>query len=54
MTTWTLAERAAKMNSSAIREILKLTDRPGIISMAGGLPSPRPSPWTRSPKPARP
>ena len=28
------------MNSSAIREILKLTDRPGIISMAGGLPSP--------------
>ena len=41
MTTWTLAERAAKMNSSAIREILKLTDRPGIISMAGGLPSPK-------------
>ena len=39
MTSWTLAERAAKMNSSAIREILKLTDRPGIISMAGGLPS---------------
>ena len=41
MTSWTLAERAAKMNSSAIREILKLTDRPGIISMAGGLPSPK-------------
>lgn len=41
MTTWKLAERAAKMNSSAIREILKLTDRPGIISMAGGLPSPQ-------------
>ena len=41
MTTWTLAERTAKMNSSAIREILKLTDRPGIISMAGGLPSPK-------------
>ena len=40
MTNWTLAARAAKMNSSAIREILKLTDRPGIISMAGGLPSP--------------
>jgi 2-aminoadipate transaminase len=50
----TLAERAAKMNSSAIREILKLTDRPGIISMAGGLPSPKAFPWTRSPKPARP
>ena len=29
------------MNPSAIREILKLTDRPGIISMAGGLPSPQ-------------
>ncbi len=43
MTQWTLASRAAKMNSSAIREILKLTDRPGIISMAGGLP---PSPQT--------
>jgi len=41
MTNWTLAARAAKMNSSAIREILKLTDRPGIISMAGGLPSPQ-------------
>jgi 2-aminoadipate transaminase len=41
MTSWTLAERTAKMNSSAIREILKLTDRPGIISMAGGLPSPK-------------
>ncbi len=41
MTNWTLAARAAKMNSSAIREILKLTDRPGIISMAGGLPSPK-------------
>ena len=29
------------MNPSAIREILKLTDRPGIISLAGGLPSPK-------------
>ena len=27
------------MNPSAIREILKLTERPGIISLAGGLPS---------------
>lgn len=41
MTNWTLAARAAKMNPSAIREILKLTDRPGIISLAGGLPSPK-------------
>ncbi len=36
-----LARRAAKMNPSAIREILKLTERPGVISFAGGLPSPR-------------
>ena len=41
MTTWTLAARAHKMNPSVIREILKVTERPGIISFAGGLPSPR-------------
>ena len=35
-----LARRAGAMNPSAIREILKLTERPGIISLAGGLPSP--------------
>jgi len=33
------AARTARMNPSAIREILKLTERPGIISLAGGLPS---------------
>ena len=38
---WTLAARAAKMNPSVIREILKVTERPGIISFAGGLPSPQ-------------
>jgi 2-aminoadipate transaminase len=36
---WTLSDRAAKMNPSVIREILKVTERPGIISFAGGLPS---------------
>ena len=40
-TTWTLSHRAAKMNPSVIREILKVTEKPGIISFAGGLPSPR-------------
>ncbi len=40
MTAWTLAERASKMNPSVIREILKVTEKPGIISLAGGLPSP--------------
>ncbi len=38
---WTLAARAAKMNPSAIRELLKLTEQPGTISLAGGLPSPQ-------------
>ena len=41
MTTWTLARRAHKMNPSVIREILKVTEKPGIISFAGGLPSPK-------------
>ncbi|MDP3203772.1 MAG: PLP-dependent aminotransferase family protein, partial [Hydrogenophaga sp.] len=39
-TPWTLARRAERMNPSVIRELLKLTERPGIISFAGGLPSP--------------
>ena len=38
---WTQAQRAEKMNPSVIREILKVTDKPGIISFAGGLPSPK-------------
>ena len=37
--TWTQATRAQRLEPSTIREILKLTERPGIISMAGGLPS---------------
>ena len=37
---WVLARRATRMNPSVIREILKVTERPGIISFAGGLPSP--------------
>jgi 2-aminoadipate transaminase len=38
---WTQARRAQKMNPSVIREILKVTEKPGIISFAGGLPSPQ-------------
>jgi 2-aminoadipate transaminase len=37
--TWTMARRAERLNPSTIREILKVTERPGIISLAGGLPS---------------
>jgi 2-aminoadipate transaminase len=38
---WQLAARAERMNPSVIREILKVTEKPGIISFAGGLPSPK-------------
>ena len=37
---WRLAARAVGMNPSAIREILKVTERPGILNFAGGLPAP--------------
>ncbi|TKC83129.1 PLP-dependent aminotransferase family protein [Trinickia terrae] len=37
---WQLSERARKLTSSAIREILKVTERPEVISFAGGLPAP--------------
>lgn len=35
-----LAERTSNMGSSAIREILKVVSKPGIVSLAGGLPAP--------------
>ncbi len=35
-----MARRAARLNPSIIREILKVTEQPGVISLAGGLPSP--------------
>jgi 2-aminoadipate transaminase len=35
-----LAKRVAGMKSSIIRELLKLTQQPDIISFAGGLPAP--------------
>ena len=34
------AQRIQRMGSSAIRELLKLTQIPGLISFAGGLPAP--------------
>lgn len=38
--TWTLSERAHKLTSSAIRDLLKVTERPEVISFAGGVPTP--------------
>src|SRR6056297_1760844 len=35
-----LAERTQHMGSSAIREILKVLSKPGIVSLAGGMPAP--------------
>ncbi len=37
---WTLARRAARLEPSVIRELLKLAERPGVVSLAGGLPAP--------------
>lgn len=34
------AQRTQRMGSSAIRELLKLTEQPDLISFAGGLPAP--------------
>lgn len=35
-----LAARAQKMKANAIREILKVVSQPGMVSLAGGIPSP--------------
>lgn len=39
--SFALAERTRRMSPSAIRDILKLTERPGVLSLAGGLPAPQ-------------
>lgn len=44
---WQFSKRAQKLESSAIREILKITMRPEVISFAGGLPSPETFPVER-------
>ena len=36
----TFSKRASRAKASAIREILKVTERPEILSFAGGLPAP--------------
>ena len=39
-TLYRYAERMDRLKMSAIRELLKLTERPEVISFAGGLPAP--------------
>ena len=38
--SWKFAARALRLKPSALRELLKVAQRPDIISFAGGLPSP--------------
>jgi 2-aminoadipate transaminase len=38
--SWTFADRTQYMGASIIREILKVSSRPGVTSFAGGLPAP--------------
>jgi 2-aminoadipate transaminase len=44
---WQFSQRAEQLQSSVIREILKVTVRPEVISFAGGLPSPATFPVER-------
>ena len=48
-TVWTsrYAQRTKNLKSSAIRELLKITQRPDVISFAGGLPAPEVFPTER-------
>jgi 2-aminoadipate transaminase len=44
---WQVSVRGRTITSSAIREILKVTERPDVISFAGGLPAPETFPLDR-------
>jgi DNA-binding transcriptional MocR family regulator len=48
-TPWShrFAQRTRTIKSSAIRELLKLTQQPDVISFAGGLPAPEVFPVQR-------
>ena len=42
-----LAERARTVRSSAVRDLLRLTEQPDVLSLAGGLPAPELLPVAR-------
>ena len=44
-----LSERTSNMGCSAIREILKVVSRPGMVSLAGGIPAPESFPMALMP-----
>jgi len=43
---WPIATHVVELESSIIREILKISSQPGVISFAGGLPAPEMFPIT--------
>jgi len=45
-----LANRTKSMKASAIREILKLVSKPGMVSLAGGIPAPESFPMDIMPE----
>ena len=45
-----LTERTKAMSASAIREILKLVNKPGMVSLAGGIPAPESFPMDIMPE----
>ena len=45
--TITLARRAGGYEASIVRELLTVGDRPGMRSLAGGLPDPQSFPAAR-------
>ena len=42
---WPFSERARLLDTNILREILKVTDIPGVISFAGGMPAPELFPY---------
>ena len=44
-----LADRTNQMGASAIREILKVVSRPGMVSLAGGIPASQSFPMDNKP-----
>src|SRR6478672_3663733 len=42
-----LARRATRARSSEIRDLLRIVETPGVLSLAGGLPSPESLPVAR-------
>lgn len=47
--TTVFATRTAKMQENAVREILKVVNRPGMVSLAGGIPAPESFPLALMP-----